>query len=96
MIYIAVFLIPAIPDDTACLEVMSITNFSRHLNIYNMSKVFRQRLKNNWFEKNRFLVVNTKLHFVAAFDTSTRNDKTHHKLSESNATLPIKVLYLIT
>ena len=54
MIYIAVFLIPAIPDDTACLEVMSITNFSRHLNIYNMSKVFRQRLKNNWFEKNRF------------------------------------------
>lgn len=54
MIYIAVFLIPAIPDDTACLEVMSITNFSRHLDLYNMSKVFRQRLKNNWFEKNRF------------------------------------------
>ena len=47
MIYIAVFLIPAIPDDTACLEVMSITNFSRHLDLYNMSKVFRQRLKNN-------------------------------------------------
>ena len=49
MIYIAVFLIPAIPDDTACLEVMSITNSSRHLNLYNMSKVFRQQ-----FEKNRF------------------------------------------